>query len=239
MWRFIVSFVFVASLARDSVAQSGDQSLSVALRGSYTTSSKVFYNPESPSPDIRSRYLALDNIYGGGLEIRFQDFADNYFIALSVELLSRFEDGRQVIAFGNPPRSLPISEGYRLVPIELGANMFIPLGSQRLRLAMGGGLGAYYARRIFAVANVDAQQVNNPVSFGIHVESSFDYRVLDGLAVRAEMRFRDPEVTTESKFQETKVDYDGSLVTFPQDAFKTKININGLSFSIGLAVDLF
>ena len=220
-------------------AQTSDWFLSAAFRGSYTTTSKVFYNPESPTPEVRNEHNIFDNIYGGGVEVRLQNLADNYFFALTVEYLSKLHEQAQLVALSNPPRTLPVTDGFHIVPIELGLNMFIPLGSEKVRLAMGGGLGAYIGNRIFSVAGVDARQLKRAIGYGIHVESSFDYRVNASFSVRGEMRFRDPEILTESRFDQSTVEYNGTIVAFPRDPFKSRINVNGLTFSLGLVLDIF
>jgi len=235
--------VYVASLLVFFVgrlfAQHDGWHFSVAGLGGYTTTSKVFYNPDSPSSDIRSQYTSVDNIYGGGLELRVGRTDYNFFLALKIEYLSKLQDQIQPVAYTGPPIPAPVKDGFRLMPIELGVNMYVPLGTEQARLSMGGGIGAYYGKRILSVAGVDAPQVNDPVGVGIHVESSFDYRILKGFAIRGEMRFRDPEVTAENRFQGRSAVYDGKTILFPTNAFRTRINVNGLMFGLGIVVDLF
>ncbi|MBI3787400.1 MAG: outer membrane beta-barrel protein [Ignavibacteriales bacterium] len=240
MRRFLLllTVVMIAGADRSS-AQITDWSLSVGVRGSYTTSSKVFANPDSPSPDVRSQYLDFSNIYGGGIEFRFKNPDDNFFLSLSVEYLSKRQEQSQLTALTTPPRRVEVTDGFRLIPVELGANIFIPLGSQTVRMAMGGGVGLYYGQRILSVAGTSARQQNKPISYGIHVESSFDYRIVPRISVRGEMRFRDPEVTAENQFEETTIQVNGSTVRLPQNSFRTKINVNGLSFGLGVVFDIF
>lgn len=239
MRRFPVLMAALLGMVGNVQGQFPDWYLSAALRGSYTTTSKVFYNPESPAPEIRNEHNIFDNIYGGGVEVRLQNLSDNYFIALTVEYLSKLHEQAQLVALSNPPRTLPVTDGFEIIPVELGLNMFIPLGSDKVRLAMGGGLGAYLGTRVFSVAGVGARQSKNAIGYGIHVESSFDYRINSGLSLRGEMRFRDPEIVTESQFEESSTQYNGAVVAFPRDPFKSRINVNGLTFSLGLVVDIF
>jgi hypothetical protein len=143
------------------------------------------------------------------------------------------------VGFLNPPRALPVKEGLRLIPIELGALIFVPLGSDQVRLTMGGGLGAYIGERYLTIAGVEATQQNKPVSYGIHVEMSFDYRITPKLFARADMRFRDPEFTTESRFSQQATQYGGVLILLPRDPFRARINVNGMNFGVGLGFELF
>lgn len=237
-WLLRFLTVLIVIPAMELFAQPGGWSLSIAAKGNYTTTSRVFYNPDSPSNDIRGQYVNLDNIYGAAVEIRLKRPDDNFFLSFSVEYLSKLQDQVQSVAFVGPPRRAPVTDGFRLIPVEIGANVFIPLGSERVRLSMGGGGGVYFGTRILSVGGVDAPQQNKPAGFGIHVESSFDYRVIPRVAVRGEMRFRDPEVIAENRFDKPFAVYNGLTIPLPVDNFRTRINVNGLSFSLGVVFDV-
>ena len=239
MRRVFPSIVAILVLAGTLPAQTNEKILSIAIRGTYTTSSKVFNNPDAPSSDMRGEYVALDNIYGPGIEVRIN--IPGQFVALSIaaEYLSKQDESDQLVGFTTPPRRLSVREGFRLIPIELGANVPIPLGSDGMRLSIGGGVGAYIGTRVLNVAGADAPQQNRPVSYGIHVETNFDYQILPRLYARAEMRFRDPEFTTESKFEQQATQLNGVLILLPQAPFRARINVNGLTFGLGFVFEIF
>jgi hypothetical protein len=233
------SILAIVVLAGTLPAQTNEKILSIAFRGTYTTSSKVFNNPDSPSSDLRGQYAALDNIYGPGVEVRINIPGQSIALTIAAEYLSKQDESTQLIGFTSPPRRLSVREGFRLIPIELGANVPIPLGSDHLRLSIGGGVGAYIGTRILNVAGAEAPQQNKPVSYGIHVETNFDYQIFPGLFARAEMRFRDPEFTTESKFELQATQSNGILIVLPHEPFRARINVNGLTFGMGLVYELF
>lgn len=239
MRRLTLSFLAVLLILGRLSSQSLDRSLSLALRGTYTSSSKIFNNPDSPSGDLRGQYNALDNIYGAGFELRWNIPGQTFALSLASEFLRKTSDQLQLVGFASPPQRLPVKEGFTLIPVELGAQIFIPLGSDRVRLTMGGGVGAYIGRRSLEVAGAEAAQLNSPVYYGIHVSTSFDYRIRPGLFVRAEMRFRDPEFTTESEFRQAATKYNGVLVLLPRVPFRSRVNINGLNFGLGAGIELF
>jgi hypothetical protein len=108
-----------------------------------------------------------------------------------------------------------------------------------MRLSIGGGVGAYIGTRTLNVSGAEAPQQNKPVSYGIHVETNFDYLVLPRLYARAEMRFRDPEFTTESKFEQQATQSNGVLILLPKEPFRARINVNGLTFGFGLVFEIF
>jgi hypothetical protein len=235
--------IFWAMLATawpaELLSQPAGSMFSICLKGNYTTASRTFNHPDSPSDEIRSQYADLGAVYGAGLELRFRFPSEDFFISLSVEYLSRLRRGMQSVAYAGPPRSVPVEDGFQLVPIELGGNIFVPLGSEKVQLSMGGGVGLYYGIRVLRVAGVNAPQQNVPAGFGIHVESSFDYRVLPRVAVRADMRFHDPEVTTVNRFDQPAAVYNGIQIPLLSDRFRTRINVNGLNFGLGIVVEVF
>jgi hypothetical protein len=239
MRRVFPSIVAIVVLVGMLPAQTKEKILSIALRGTYTTSSKVFDNPDSPSSDVRGQYFALDNIYGSGIEARVNIPGQSVAITLAVEYLSKEDESVQLVGFTAPPRRLSVKEGFRLIPVELGANVPIPLGTDAMRLSIGGGVGGYIGNRILNVAGAEAPQQSRSMSYGIHVETNFDYQVLPRVFARVEMRFRDPEFTTESKFEQQTTQSNGVVILLPHDPFHARINVNGLTFGLGLVFDLF
>lgn len=235
LWVFLCAF----GVAQQVSAQLGDWKISLGVRASYTTTSKIFYNPDAPTADARSQHLALDNVYGGAMDVRLNPGGNDFFLILSVEYLSKLQLQSQLVALANPPQRVQVKDGFQLIPVELGGYVYIPLGSETIRLAMGGGFGLYIAQRVLNVAGVEAVMENTPVGYGIHVESMADYRIQPRISLHGEMRFRDPEVVTTSRYERPSIEYGGGTLAFPQESFKTKINVDGISFGLGIVVDLF
>ncbi len=238
MRRPWLALLLVVLMCQALYAQLGDLRLSLSGRGSYTTSSKLFYNPDSPSPTVRAQHLPFEDIFGWGIELRIQRAQDSYFLSLSADVLSTVARQNQLIALTNPPQVLPVREGLVAIPIELGLNTFVPIGSDKVRLFMGGGVGIYYAERILQVAGVNASRKNRPVSFGIHVVSGVEYQIIPRFALKADVRFRDPEISTINRFDQQSTVFNGKVISFPRGDMKTKINLDGLNFGIGVVVEV-
>jgi hypothetical protein len=239
MRRSIASIAAVLMLLVQRPAEAQDHSFSLTLRGGYTTTSKIFSNPDAVSPDLRGQYTGIDNIYAPGVELRWMIPGHPVAIALTAEYISKSQENIQLVGFLNPPRALPVKEGLRLIPVEIGALIFVPLGSEKVRLTMGGGFGMYTGQRTLTIAGVEASQQNKPFSYGIHVETSFDYRITESIFARLDMRFRDPEFTTESRFVQEATQYGGVLVLLPRTPFRAKINMNGMNFGLGVGIEMF
>lgn len=228
-----IALVLVAT-----TALAGDKSLLIILRGNYTTSSKLFVNPDAPSEEQRSQYSQFDGVAGGGIELRYHWLAENLFFTLSVDYLTKRQQQDQIVAFAGTTNRVPVSDGFYCIPVEFGVHTYIPLGSESLRMSMGGGVGAYYGTRVLRVADVEAARQSAPLKIGIHIVSGFEYRVTPGVWLRGDMRFRDPELRTVNHFTQQSTEYNSVTVTFPRSDFTSKINLDGLTFSVGIMVEL-
>lgn len=49
------------------------------------------------------------------------------------------------------------------------------------------------------------------------------------------MKFRDPELEVTSKYKTKRVNYNGATIVLAQDTFTSKINIDGVTFTLGMA----
>ncbi len=49
------------------------------------------------------------------------------------------------------------------------------------------------------------------------------------------MKFRDPQFTVKSKYSKKEVNYNGNIIRIAQDTFDSKINVDGVTFILGLA----
>ncbi|MGB2869263.1 MAG: hypothetical protein WBD36_12485 [Bacteroidota bacterium] len=238
LWCVAACALALAANVQQVVARQMEWKAAVLIRGNYITSSKLFNNPDAPTTDLRNDYTPIDGMTGGGIEVRYPLEDVNLYLALSVDLNSKQSQENLRTSFGGTVRRLPVTEGLRFIPVELSANTFIPLGSESMMLSMGGGIGMYYAARTLTVAGVATNVSNNPYSVGIHVGLGFEYKIFTDIFAAFGMKFRDPEIISESRFTQDYVDYEGSRVTFPQDPMKTKINIDGMSLSLGFVFRL-
>jgi len=239
MRRLRVLALFTVVLFGTTVLQADDNIFSVILRGSYTTSSKVFFNPNASTEELRGQFFQLDGITGWGAEVRYRFPGETFFLTLSADYFSKTREQDQIIGFVGPERRFPVADGFTLIPVELGVYTYIPLGSETMRLSMGGGLGVYYGKRILRVAEVDAVMQNSPINLGIHISSGVEYQVYPGILLRGDMKFRDPELKTVNRYTQDRTTYDGVDLAFPRNDISGRVNINGLTFSFGVVVELF
>ncbi len=231
----MIFLIAVVALPASLRGQQLNTRSSFVLRSTIVTSSRVFDNPDAPDIVDRDHYDFVDNLLGGGVQYRLEFPDQNLLLTISVEYASRILSGtRPFLTNANQLIQLPIEQGVHFIPVELGANTNIPLIEDILRLTMGGGFGVYYADKVFAISGVSMKSESLPVGYGIHVESGFVYRVLKNIGLCLEMRFRDPEVINESNFGKDFITVGNNQISVNNISQKTKINIHGVSFSLGI-----
>lgn len=225
-------------IAHESHAQFPEYTVAGLLRGSYTTTSKLFFNPHAASSELRAQHDEFQDVFGGGLEIRWKP-GRNVFLSFTVDYLKKTSESLQLLALTSPPRLFPLTDGFVLIPLEIGGNLYIPLGSKRYRLSMGGGIGAYYTERILKVLDIVAPAVGVATIFGIHVKTAFEYRFLPKWFLILEMRFRDPEVFATNRFSVETLTINDLRLTFPKNDIQSKISVDGINLNLGIAYEFF
>ena len=210
---------------------------SVALKGTYTSTSKLFPNPNALQESLRNRSIELNDILGLGFEIRRELSDETIEVGLSVEYFSTSKTGLAAIPGGTPTVRLPVKDGYRFVPLELTGYFIIPFSSEAVKFFMGGGVGFYYGDRMYQVVDQTAQAVENKVAFGIHVLTGVDYFINRLLSIRGEMRFRDPQIEMTSKFTVTAVEHRGNVYRLSQKPFTSRVNLDGLVVTLGIVLN--
>lgn len=233
LWMILL----IALVALPSFLQSQQLNArsSFMVRSTIVTSSRVFDNPDAEDIVDRDHYDFVDNLLGGGLEYRLEFPDQNILFTLSAEYTSRIlSQTRPFLTSINQLIQVPVQQGVRFIPLEIGVETNIPLIENELRLTMGGGFGVYYADRVYELNGVSLKSETLPIGYGIHVESGFDYRVYQNVGLRWEVRFRDPEVINQSNFGTDFITVDNNRIPVDNISPKTKINVHGVSFTLGV-----
>jgi hypothetical protein len=233
LWMILL--IALVALPSSLQGQQPSTRSSFMFRSTIVTSSRVFSNPDAPDIVDRDHYDFVDNLVGGGVEYRLELPDQSLLFTFSIEYVAKeLSQQRPFITTTNQLVQLPVEQGVRFIPIELGAGMNIPLLEDVLRLTMGGGFGMYYAERVYRINGVSMNSESLPIGYGIHIESGFDYKVYKNIGLSWEMRFRDPVIMNESKFGTNSITVDNNQIPVGNISPKTKINIHGVSFTFGL-----
>jgi outer membrane protein W len=204
---------------------------SISFFGSLSTSSKLFHHPNDPDEIVRGQFLPLNTIFSGGIDIRRSFESMNLLVGLNVEFISKTTTTSLPVSSQN----IPVVDGFFVMPVELSGYFFIPVGNENISLYMGGGAGAYFGERKYEYAGVEAKTVDRKTSYGIHILSGVEYNVSPLFAIRTEVKFRDVQFETVKRFAIPTATYGGTAVTLNQNPFPSRINIDGMHLSVGVA----
>jgi hypothetical protein len=219
------------------MAPAQPSSLPIVVRATATTGAKVFPNPTSPSTTIRNSSIPLDGWYGVAAEIAIP-FTDELSMLAGVEVLRSVDEGMRPVSLGSVLETVPVRDGYMIVPVEIGVAAAIPISEETFRLTMSGGLGVTFISRIQEVAGVRARTEGVPAALGIFVGVAFEARVWPGVYGHLSTRFRDPEANVTTSYPQSSVEHQGRTLLLPTESSTTRLNVDGLSISAGVMVDL-
>jgi hypothetical protein len=208
--------------------------VSLALTGSYTTSSKTFYRPNDADELLRSQFFPLDHIAGIGVDLRRTLPGGSIQIGLAAEVIARRSTTE--VPYGS--LAVPVEDGFTALPVELTGYFFIPIGTAELRVYMGGGGGLYFGQRHYAYGGIPAETTERSPGAGIHVLAGTDWRLSERLSLRGEIKFRDVQFETVNRFRRATAIYGGTVLALPVEPLDSRINIDGMHLSAGLALHL-
>ncbi len=223
-------FVIVQLLILTNIfAQYGDNGFSISANFSYTTTSRLFLFPNSIDKVLRNQSLPLDDILSYSAEIRYRIYED-LVLGLSVEYITKSEFGKNLTAGAS---RIDVDDGYKVFPIELTAYYILPFSTENFKFYMGGGGGIYIGEHVRKFGDVAVTNDTREFAYGIHASVGMEYMVVDFFSVRGEMKFRDPEFEMKSKYNKETTEYQGRIITLPSKPFDSKVNIDGIVFTVG------
>jgi hypothetical protein len=202
----------------------------------YTTTAKVYLNPNSSDITLRNRYFLLEDIINPSLDIRYR-LTDPLIIGLNVEYMTKTDPGSTLRVFINNTTSIiNVEEGFKLIPIELSLYYQLPFSTESFKFLMGGGGGYYLGEHIRSFGDADVENVEREAAFGIHVSISMEYLLKENIGLKTEMKFRDPQFNLTNKYTKNTVNFNGGTIRLPQDSFNSKINVDGVTFILSAAI---
>ncbi|MFB3057182.1 MAG: hypothetical protein ACE1ZQ_08485, partial [Ignavibacteriaceae bacterium] len=192
-------------------------------------------NPNASDIVLRNASFDIEDIFNPGADIRFR-VSEPLILGLSIEYMNITETVPNLNVFlGGSIVTIEVEDGFKLIPIEFTAYYLLPFSTEGFKFLMGGGLGYYNGEFIRKVGEAEVTSVQEENAIGIHVSVSMDYIPINNVAVRFQMKFRDPQFTVTSHYSRTEVEYEGNVIILPEESFETKINVDGITFMLGAA----
>lgn len=230
-----VIFIYLILLNFNLEAQPGARKFNLTVNAVFTTSAKIYLNPNSSDMLIRNSNFVLQNIFNPQVELRYM-LIDDIYLGISTEYMTKTSTGDNLTVFvGNRTVTIPVEDGFRMVPIELTGYYLLPFSTDRFHFHIGGGAGYYFGSHIRKFGDAEVDNAGRKFAYGIHVVISTDYFFRDNFSLRGEMKFRDPQFNVTSRYNKNIINFKGETITLTRNAFDSKINVDGVTFILGLA----
>lgn len=202
----------------------------ISINYNYTTTSKLFLHPRSSDLIVRTTYQELDDILSYSGEVRFQ-ILESLLGGLWIESIEKtFTDNN----FNLAGTSAKIKDGYKIFPLEVSFYYLLPFSTEAFKFFMGGGGGLYFGKHVRQIGDVSVTDDGSKIGYGIQVSVEIDYKIFELITTRLQMRFRDPEIEMKSKYTSSIVNYEGKKIQIYPTTFTSKVNMDGITFSIGI-----
>jgi len=207
----------------------------IMAKGTLTTSSQIYFNPDATDPVTRSEYTDLTGFFGYGAEVRYQ-FPDTRVAAgISVDYARATVE--QPLS-GSIPENIPVKDGYGALSVEGTGYFIIPFSGSSFGVHMGGGIGGYFGKRTYSIGTADAQLVGWKPGFGIHVLAGVSVHFTERLSVIGEMKFRDLQFSSTNQFSNSSITYQGTQVRLSREPFDSNVHTDGITFQLGFGFSL-
>jgi len=238
MKKQILFFILLTIISPLINAQSGKMGLSFSLGANYTTTSKLFLNPNSADDFIKNDFVELDDIFHYSLSVKYR-LNEAIAIGVNTEIIRKTFTGKNLTA-SSPSGTIRIEteDGYLLVPVELNFIYLLPFSTDAFKFDMSGGIGFYLGGHIRKFGNAEISSSPENFPFGIQVAIGMEYVIFDFLSARFDMRFRDPDVKFKSEYTGREAVYGGVKIILPNSSFHTRVNLDGIIFGLALVYNL-
>jgi len=231
--RHLSAIIIIFLLCGNSKVAAQDFRYSLSVFGSYTTSSKIFQHPNDANEVIRNQFLIMDNIFGGGIDLR-KNLPDlRIIIGLSIEYIHKAYEYKRADL---QSAAISVKEGYSAFPLELSAYYKIPIGLNQVLFYIGGGGGLYFGTRQYEEAGVSSVVVSLKPSLGIHILCGIEYSLTSRFSLRSEWKFRDVQFKVANRFPQSMVTYNGYIESIQQELMYSRIHIDGMMLNLGIVL---
>jgi len=230
----LVTLICTIALLAGPEGRAGVGRLSVSVFGTLTTSSRLFPNPNARDDFTRGGFTPLNTAFSLGADIR----GDVPFLGIRVGISSEYISRRVTGSVPNTRGTIPVEDGYSVLPLELTGYFRIPVGGESVNFYMGGGGGVYFGERRYRYAGVEPVTLQRDLNFGIHVQSGLEIGLGEQIALRTELKFRNIQIETSQRFTTPSTVYAGTTVPLPQETLHSRVQVDGMNLVVGIVYRL-
>lgn len=212
-----------------------NKNFGLSVNAVYNTSARIYLSPNSSDLILRNNSFLIENFFNPAIDFRYR-LSESIILGFNTEYMTTTSLGPNLTVFlGSSTVTINVEDGFQLIPLELSTYYLLPFSTEHFKFLMGGGIGYYFGSHIRKFGDVEVSNADRKSAYGIHVSISLDYLLRDFVSVRGEMKFRDPQFKVKSKYNKKEVNYNGNIIRLAQDSFDSKINVDGVTFILGLA----
>ncbi len=243
--RLLFCCMAAAAITGAFTARSQERLTSLALTGNLTTSSKLFYDPDSPDEIARAAFFPFSGVWGGGIDLRRAIPALRLTFGLSAEYIATTDKftipvNSAPLPLPSPPGTtitvdVPVQDGYYVFPVELSAYFTVPISTDRFHLYIGGGGGGYFGDRRYQFGTERSVTTERSAGYGIQVMTGSEFSPVPEFSVRVEVKFRDVQFRSVHRFLAATTIVDGTTVPLPAEPFASRVNIDGMNLALHFA----
>lgn len=229
-----ISLLLIISLNSIIFAQYNGNRFSVFAGFDYITSAQIFLNPNSSDIFLRNSSFEINNLYSPIVDFRYR-LNDDLILGLNTEYISKSQTGNNLsVKEGSQEIKLDVADGVMFIPIEFSLHYYLPFSTDQFKFTMGLGVGYNLGKQTRKFGNTEIETISRRNSMGILVTVGMEYLITDQFGARFNMKFRDPEIELTNRYKNSIIDYNGTQVQLSSDTFNSKINLDGISFIIGM-----
>ncbi len=237
MKKIFLIFLFVFPVL--FYGQYSGNRFGISVNYNYTSSSELFTSPNSPDEVLRTISVPMESVYSPSVDFRYR-IMDEVVVGLSFEQMKkRLAVRRVTVGTRTGVRSTEVQDEYTIYPVEFNLFYLIPFSTERFKFHLGGGFGFYFGNHKIYFDEFPGLELKNDskdFSYGIQVSTGMDYMINNHFSIRGEMRFRDPELKMEKGDGNRRIEHNGNTFVVPQEVIESKINVDGVTFTIGLVL---
>lgn len=233
--KLIKIFLFVMMINYSNIfAQDNSYNYSLSVSSGYITSFDLFNNPKVNDQIERNYYSTLKTLFSFSIEFRISLMENSLYLGIGTEMVKKSFDNSLKAMVNSNPQTIQTSDTYQLIPIELTGIYVLPFSSNKFKFYFGGGVGIYLGDFISKIGDLESVILKKDYDVGIITLVGSEYFVYKNFSVRAEMKFREPDVLIESEYPKANFNLGKDRITLYEQKFDKRVNLNGLSFIIGI-----
>lgn len=212
--------------------------ITLGVGATYTVQAKVYPYPNDIASEFRNKSFSYSHILAPTLWVSAPVFKD-IALEISFEYLKQTHEEKYITVLTDAKtKQFKGTEGFHLVPIDIGATYRLPFSTNVFAVTMSGGLGIYYAKVIREIGTLGFETENGNWSSGLQVALGIDYEFIKNFPVTFRMKFREPTLWMKGNFSSDSGVVEGNPFYLGTTKGESRLISDGLVFMLGISTKI-